>query len=65
MDFRASRIDRGCRRTTLPRNWNAVLQVSMTKDELVVQLLKIALGLGFAAYFLWWSLEVLNRLPPH
>jgi hypothetical protein len=36
----------------------------MPKDELVVQLIKIGLGLVFGAYFLWWSLEVLHRLPP-
>ena len=36
----------------------------MPKDELVVQLIKIALGLAFGAYFIWWSLEVLQRLPP-
>jgi hypothetical protein len=36
----------------------------MPKDELVVQLVKIALGLAFGAYFIWWSLEVLQRLPP-
>jgi hypothetical protein len=36
----------------------------MPKDELVVQLIKIALGLGIGGYFIWWSLEVLQRLPP-
>jgi hypothetical protein len=36
----------------------------MPKDELVVQMIKIALGLAFGAYFIWWSLEVLQRLPP-
>ena len=36
----------------------------MPKDELVVQMIKIALGLVFGAYFIWWSLEVLQRLPP-
>jgi hypothetical protein len=36
----------------------------MPKDELVVQVIKIALGLAFGAYFIWWSLEVLQRLPP-
>jgi len=25
---------------------------------------KIALGILVAGYFLWWSLEILNRLPP-
>jgi hypothetical protein len=38
---------------------------AMTKDELIVQLLKIALGIALGAYFVWWSLEVLHRLPPH
>jgi hypothetical protein len=37
----------------------------MQKDELIIQLLKIGLGLVFAAYFIWWSLAVLSRLPPH
>jgi hypothetical protein len=36
----------------------------MPKDELVVQVIKIVLGLTFGAYFIWWSLEVLQRLPP-
>jgi hypothetical protein len=36
----------------------------MQKDELVLQLLKIFLGVLFAAYFVWWSLAVLSRLPP-
>jgi hypothetical protein len=34
----------------------------MNKTELVIQLLKIAIGIAFAAYFLWWSLAVLQRL---
>jgi ABC-type arginine transport system ATPase subunit len=38
---------------------------SMNKTELVIQLLKIAIGIAFAAYFLWWSLAVLERLPAH
>ena len=37
----------------------------MPKDELIIQLIKIALGLAFGAYFLWWSLAVLHRLPSH
>jgi hypothetical protein len=37
----------------------------MTKTELFIQLIKIALGLALGAYFVWWSLEVLHRLPPH
>ena len=36
----------------------------MTRTELIIQLLKVAIGLAFAAYFVWWSLEVLNRLAP-
>jgi hypothetical protein len=37
----------------------------MKKDELAIQLIKIVLGLALSAYFVWWSLEVLQRLPPH
>jgi len=37
----------------------------MTKDELTIQLIKIALGLAVGIYFIWWSLEVLHRLPTH
>jgi len=36
----------------------------MTKDELIIQLIKVALGIAIGGYFLWWSLEVLKRLPP-
>ena len=36
----------------------------MSKDELVVQLVKIVLGVLIGGYFLWLSLEVLKRLPP-
>jgi hypothetical protein len=36
----------------------------MPKDELIIQLIKIALGVAIGSYFLWWSLEVLQRLPP-
>jgi hypothetical protein len=36
----------------------------MSRIELIIQLVKVAIGLAFGAYFLWWSLEVLNRLPP-
>jgi hypothetical protein len=35
-----------------------------TRTELIIQLLKIAIGLAFGAYFVWWSLEVLDRLAP-
>jgi len=37
---------------------------SMSKDELIIQLVKVALGILIGGYFLWWSLEILNRLPP-
>ena len=36
----------------------------MSKDELIIQLVKVALGVLIAGYFFWWSLEVLKRLPP-
>ena len=36
----------------------------VTRTELIVQLLKIAIGLVFGAYFVWWSLQVLDRLTP-
>jgi hypothetical protein len=39
-------------------------QDQMSKDELIIQLVKIVLGVLIAGYFLWWSLEVLTRLPP-
>jgi hypothetical protein len=34
----------------------------MSRSELVIQLLKIIIGLAFGAYFIWWTLEVLIRL---
>jgi hypothetical protein len=37
----------------------------MQKDELIIQLLKIGLGLVFAAYFVWWSLAVLSKPASH
>ena len=37
----------------------------MTRSELIIQLVKVALGLAIGSYFVWWSLEVLNRLPLH
>ena len=37
----------------------------MTKSELIIQLIKIALGIAIGAYFVWWSLEILHRLPSH
>jgi hypothetical protein len=36
----------------------------MSRTELFIQLLKIAIGLAFGAYFVWWSLQVLDRLTP-
>jgi hypothetical protein len=36
----------------------------MSKDEWIIQLVKVALGVLIGGYFLWWSLEVLHRLPP-
>jgi hypothetical protein len=36
----------------------------MTRTELIIQLLKLVIGLAFGAYFVWWSLEVLDRLTP-
>ena len=37
----------------------------MPRDELIVQLVKIVIAIAVGAYFIWWSLEVLHRLPPH
>jgi hypothetical protein len=36
----------------------------MARIELIIQLLKIAIGIAFGAYFVWWSLQVLDRLTP-
>jgi hypothetical protein len=36
----------------------------MTRTELIIQILKVVIGLAFGAYFVWWSLEVLDRLTP-
>jgi hypothetical protein len=36
----------------------------VTRTELIIQVLKIAIGLAFGAYFVWWNLEVLDRLTP-
>jgi hypothetical protein len=51
------------------RSWNAQPHLdetlAMTKGEWVVQLIKIALGIAIGIYFIWWSLEMLHRLPPH
>ena len=37
----------------------------MSRTELVIELTKVALGLGIGTDSVWWSLEVLQRLPPH
>jgi hypothetical protein len=45
---------------------HAARGLQMSKDELIIQLVKVALGILIGGYFLWWSLEVLKRLPlPH
>jgi hypothetical protein len=36
----------------------------MTRTELIIQILKVVIGLAFGAYFVWWSLQVLDRLAP-
>jgi hypothetical protein len=36
----------------------------MTRTELIIHLLKVAIGLAFGAYFVWWSLQLLDRLTP-
>jgi hypothetical protein len=36
---------------------------TMTRTELIIQLVKIVIGVAFGAYFLWWSVQVLDRLP--
>jgi hypothetical protein len=47
------------------RKWQgAAGGLAMSKDELVIQLVKVGLGILIGGYFLWWSLEVLKRLPP-
>jgi hypothetical protein len=36
----------------------------MTRTELIIQFLKVVIGLAFGGYFVWWSLQVLDRLTP-
>jgi hypothetical protein len=36
----------------------------MTRTELIIQILKVVIALAFGAYFVWWSLQVLDRLSP-
>ena len=50
-----------CRSRSARRKTGHLL--TMTTSELIIQLLKIVIGLAFGAYFVWWSLEVLHRLP--
>jgi hypothetical protein len=45
-------------------DWNNDCWCKMTRTELIIQLLKVAIGLAFGTYFVWWSLEVLDRLTP-
>jgi hypothetical protein len=45
-------------------NVNTAPLLAMTRTELIIQLLKVAIGLAFGAYFVWWSLQVLDRLTP-
>jgi hypothetical protein len=33
----------------------------MTRTELIIQLLKVAIALAFGAFFVWWSLQVQLR----
>ena len=47
----------------MTQNGTARTGYEMSKDELIIQLVKVALGVLIAGYFLWWSLEVLKRLP--
>ena len=47
----------------VPCEWNDHY-CKMTRTELIIQLLKVAIGLAFGAYFVWWSLQVLDRLTP-
>jgi hypothetical protein len=49
-----------CRRSAPP-----CYCLPMSRGELAIQLIKIALAVAVGAYFVWWSLEVLHRLPLH
>jgi hypothetical protein len=44
--------------------WGDDYWCKMTRTELIIQVLKVAIGLAFGAYFVWWSLQVLDRLTP-
>jgi hypothetical protein len=52
------------RRASASRFEGRLMVQKMTRTELIIQLLKVAIGLAFGAYFVWWSLEVLDRLTP-
>ncbi len=51
-------------RPRVPGSGRCAIVRFMTKDELIIQLIKVALGVAIGSYFIWWSLEVLQRLPP-
>jgi hypothetical protein len=36
----------------------------MIRTGLIIQILKVVIGLAFGAYFVWWNLQVLDRLTP-
>ena len=55
---------RDSRRGLLTSPVSGTTTIKMTRTELTIQLLKVAIGLAFGAYFIWWSLEVLDRLTP-
>jgi hypothetical protein len=52
------------KRASASRSPGGVERRKMTRTELIIQLLKVAIGLAFGAYFVWWSLQVLDRLTP-
>ena len=47
-----------------PSGERRLFGIKMTRTELIIQVLKVAIGLAFGAYFVWWSLQVLDRLTP-
>ena len=55
---------RDSRRGLLTSPVSGTTTIKMTRTELIIQLLKVAIGLAFGAYFVWWSLQVLDRLTP-
>jgi hypothetical protein len=52
------------KRASASRSFGEWKRRKMTRTELIIQLLKVAIGLAFGAYFVWWSLQVLDRLTP-